>query len=88
MSTWEVQYSAEAARWLRKADPQIARKVRDAMKAIAQMDNPRDRGKALTANRTGLWRYRLGNLRIICDIQDGQFLIVALQIGNRDHIYD
>ncbi len=86
--TWRVELSADAARWLRKADPQVARRIRDALRVVASLDDPRARGKGLTGGLAGLWRYRIGGYRIICDIRDGELVIVAVEIGRRDGIYD
>ena len=50
-------------------------------------ENPRATGKALSANRTGQWRYRIGDYRLICEIYDGELVILALTIGHRRDIY-
>lgn len=50
-------------------------------------DNPRAKGKALVANRTGQWRYRVGAYRIIVNIQDSELIILALEVGHRRDIY-
>nr|WP_245554963.1 type II toxin-antitoxin system RelE/ParE family toxin [Nesterenkonia alba] len=68
---------------LRKLDPQVARRLRSALRAVASLDDPRARGKALTGNLAGHWRYRVGDYRIVCDIQDEKLVIVALDLGHR-----
>ena len=50
-------------------------------------DNPRLHGKGLTANRLGQWRYRIGDYRLICDIQDNKLVIVMIDVGHRREIY-
>lgn len=50
-------------------------------------EDPRQRGKGLTANRSGQWRYRIGDYRLICQIQDAQLVILALSVGHRSTIY-
>lgn len=50
--------------------------------------DPRAHGKALTANLKGLWRYRVGDYRLICDIDDNRLLILALDVGHRREIYE
>ena len=50
-------------------------------------ENPRAFGKALTANRKGQWRYRIGDYRLICAIEDDRLVILALAIGHRREIY-
>lgn len=42
----------------------------------------------MTANKTGLWSYRIGDYRMICDIQDHQLVIVAVDFGHRRDVYD
>ncbi|MDO5116810.1 MAG: type II toxin-antitoxin system RelE/ParE family toxin [Synergistaceae bacterium] len=49
---------------------------------------PRLRGKALTANRSGEWRYRIGDYRLICRIDDDKLIILALSVGHRREIYN
>jgi len=49
--------------------------------------NPRIDGKALTANRNGQWRYRVGDYRIIVDIKDNELIILVIAIGHRKEIY-
>lgn len=51
-------------------------------------ENPRIHGKGLTANRTGQWRYRIGNYRLICEIEDEEVLILVLEVGHRREIYN
>lgn len=54
---------------------------------VENVENPRYSGKSLTANKTGLWRYRIGNYRVIADINDGRCVILALEVGHRKDIY-
>lgn len=66
----------------------MLRRIRKYMDEVAALENPRDRGKPMTANKTGLWRYRIGDYRMICDIQDHQLVIVAVDFGHRRDVYD
>lgn len=52
------------------------------------IEDPRSMGKELTANHSGQWRYRIGNYRVICEIQDEQLIVVAINIGHRRNVYD
>ena len=56
-------------------------------KNLINTDNPRLHGKGLTANRAGQWRYRIGDYRLICQIEDEKLVILALSIGHRRDIY-
>ena len=56
-------------------------------KNLEGCENPRQHGKALTANRSGQWRYRIGDYRMIAEIQDSEVLILILNVGHRRDIY-
>ena len=51
-------------------------------------ENPRIHGKGLTSNRSGEWRYRVGDYRIIVEIQDNEVIVLVLNIGHRSSVYD
>lgn len=57
-------------------------------KNLVGCEDPRLHGKGLTANRSGQWRYRIGDYRLICCIQDEQLVILALSIGHRRSVYE
>ncbi len=57
------------------------------MKNLMDTENPRLHGKGLTANRVGQWRYRIGDYRLICQIEDEKVIIVMLDVGHRREIY-
>ena len=85
---WNVEFLESAKRQLKKIDRVWQGKILDYLEdEIATLDNPRACGKALVGDKRGLWRYRVGNYRIICDIQDGNFIIAAITIGHRKDIY-
>jgi mRNA interferase RelE/StbE len=85
---WTVEYADTAKGQLRKLDRQTARRIVDHMdERIAEMANPRNTGKALTGPIGGLWRYRVGDCRVVCDIQDGALRVLVVQVGNRREIY-
>lgn len=56
-------------------------------KNLVDCENPREHGKGLTANRSGQWRYRIGDYRLICLVEDDRLIITALNIGHRSEIY-
>lgn len=57
-------------------------------KNLSGCENPRVKGKALTVNRKGQWRYRIGDYRLLCLIEDEELVILALSIGHRREVYD
>lgn len=85
---WTIDYTQTALNQLRKLDKQSARRILDFLdERVAQRDDPRSTGKALTGPLGGLWRYRIGDFRVICEIQDGALRILVVQLGNRREIY-
>lgn len=86
--SWIIEYTEAALRQLRKLDRQVARRILDTMEErIAHADNPRCMGKALTGQLTGSWRYRIGDYRLICTIEDEKLRVLVIEIGHRREIY-
>ena len=87
--TWSIKYTESAQRHLRKLDRQVAIRVLDFMdERVAGLDDPRAIGKNLTGPKIGAyWRYRVGDVRIICDIRDHELLILVIEIGHRREVY-
>ena len=85
---WKIDIS-------RTAEKQITKLHREAQRAIisflrerlAGAENPRQWGKPLQGEKRGLWRYRVGNYRLICDIQDERITVIVLQVGHRKDVY-
>lgn len=86
---WTIDYTESAGRQLHKLDKQTARRILDFMdERIAAQEDPRNTGKALIGPMLGAyWRYRVGDYRIICDIQDGALCVLVIEIGNRREVY-
>lgn len=57
-------------------------------KNLVDCEDPRVHGKGLTANRSGQWRYRIGDYRLICLIEDGELVILALSVGHHREVYE
>ena len=87
--TYHVELTKRAIKDLKKLDKHTASLITGWLrKNLEGCENPRQHGKGLTANRSGQWRYRIGDYRIIADIQDDKVLILVLNIGHRREIYD
>ena len=86
---WRVELAASASKQLRKLDPQIATRILTFLRdLVAQLDDPRSIGEALRGKELGdFWKYRVGDWRIIADLQDGVMLITVVRIGNRREVY-
>jgi mRNA interferase RelE/StbE len=84
-----IELSAEADRELGKLDPQQSKRILNFLRErIARLENPRSIGQALHGSRFGeFWKYRVGDYRLICKIEDDRLLILVLRIGHRREIY-
>ena len=88
MKRYALIYSKEALRDLKKLDNSVSRVIYAWLKKnIDGCSDPRIHGKGLTANRSGQWRYRVGNYRIICKIEDDKVIVLVLTIGHRSTVY-
>lgn len=88
MKTYRLIYSERAKKDVKKLDPYTKLMIKSWIeKRLLRCENPRAFGKAPTANRKGQWRYRIGDCRLICAIEDDQLIILALAIGHRREIY-
>ena len=86
--TYTVRYAKAALKSLQKLDRPIAAMLYAWVgKSLVGCTDPRAHGKALTANRSGLWRYRVGDYRLIAQIDDSAVTILMLEIGHRSSIY-
>ena len=85
---WTIDYTDTAKAQLRKLDKQMARRIVDFMdERISGLEDPRSTGKALTGPLGSFWRYRVGDCRVICAIQDGALRVLVVQLGHRREIY-
>ena len=85
---WRIEYTRTASDQLRKLDRQVARRLLDYMdRKIAPLDNPRQYGKALRGPMGQLWRYRVGDCRVICDLRDEVLTVLVLRVGHRKEVY-
>jgi mRNA interferase RelE/StbE len=86
--TWHVEYTKAALKQLKKMVRFDAKLILGWIeKNLEGCENPRVHGKGLTANRSGEWRYRVGNYRILCLIKDNKLIVEVFSIGHRSEIY-
>ena len=86
--TYKVEYTEQAIKELRKIDKHTQFFILAWIeKNLVDCENPRQHGKGLTANRSGEWRYRVGDYRIIAEIEDDKVIILVLTVGNRREVY-
>ena len=85
---YNIEYSDRAVKQIKKLDKQTQFLIKSWIdKNLIGTSNPRQHGKGLTSNRSGQWRYRVGNYRILADIQDYKVVVLVLEIGHRKNIY-
>jgi mRNA interferase RelE/StbE len=86
---WIIKYTESSSKQLKKLDKQTALRVLDYMdERVAVLDDPRSLGKNLKGPKIGeYWRYRVGDIRVICNIVDGQMMVLVVEIGNRREVY-
>ena len=86
---WTIEYDEGALQDLKKLDRQVQREILDYMeKRIARADDPRSFGKPLRHSKFGLWRYRLRDFRIICQLQEAKLVVLVVAVGHRSTIYE
>ena len=87
--SYRVEYLPQVVRTLEKMNKYTKRILVEWIeKNLVGCENPRVRGKPLSANRAGQWRYRVGDYRIIVKIEDDKLVILVIAIGHRKEVYD
>ena len=86
---WIISYTESSSKQLKKLDIQTALRVLDYLdERVAVLADPRSLGKNLKGPKVGeYWRYRVGDIRVICNIVDGQMTVLVIEIGNRREVY-
>ena len=86
--SWRIETTSRFEKEFKKLDRYTQRMIKAWIeKNLEGCADPRVRGKGLTANRSGQWRYRIGDYRLIRELQDGALVILALSVGHRSEIY-
>ena len=86
--SYKINFSETSLKQLRKLDNLSRKRILNYVSdVLTKIENPRILGKALTGDLKGLWRYRIGNFRIVCQIQDNSLLILILKIAHRKEVY-
>ncbi len=84
---WRVETTDQFDREYKKLDRAVQRRVLAYLEEVERLDDPRQRGKGLTANHAGVWRYRVGDYRILARIIDNTVTVLALGVGHRRDVY-
>jgi mRNA interferase RelE/StbE len=86
--TWVVEFDPDAVKDLKKLDKPVQKRLVGFLRdRVATLRDPRQIGEALAGSTLGnYWKYRVGDWRIICDIQDRRIVVRVLRIGNRREV--
>ncbi|HLK05765.1 MAG TPA: type II toxin-antitoxin system RelE/ParE family toxin [Candidatus Acidoferrum sp.] len=86
---WTIEYDEAAVQDLKKLDKQVQREILNYMeKRIAPTEDPRSFGKPLRHSKFGLWRFRLRDYRILCQLNQSRLIVLVIAVGHRSKIYD
>ena len=85
---YTVEYTSKALKSLKKLDKPVLLMIKSWIeKNLVGTTEPRRHGKGLTSNRSGQWRYRVGDYRIIADIEDKKLIILVVEVEHRSRVY-
>jgi mRNA interferase RelE/StbE len=86
---WRIEFDEPVKKQLNKLDRQIAKRITTFLRErVATLDNPRMIGEALTGSRLGeFWKYRVGDYRILCRLEDDILRVFVIKVGNRREVY-
>ena len=84
---WTIEYDKDALADLKKLDRQTQREILDYVEArIAKAEDPRAFGKPLRHSKFGLWRYRVRDYRIICELREARLVVLVIAVGHRSRV--
>lgn len=87
--TWAVEWDERARKELRKLDKKLQKDILKYLRERIAVDaDPRRFGKPLSYDKHGLWRYRVQNTRIVCRIEEDEFIALVIRVAHRNEIYD
>lgn len=85
---WKIEFDKDALRTLSKLDKAVQKRIIKFLDdRLSHLENPRSIGDALQGKLKGFWRYRVGDYRLICEIEDENIIILVINIGHRREIY-
>ena len=85
---WTIEFSEVAIKQLKKLDRQTRLRIFNYLEnRVCTGDDPKQQGKPLSYSKAGLWRYRIGDYRVICQIKDETITVFVLSVGHRKEVY-
>jgi mRNA interferase RelE/StbE len=85
--TWQIEWDDRARKELRSLDFSIQKKILSYLRERVT-DNPQNFGRGLVGDKSGLWRYRVEDYRIVCRLEENRLVVLVLAVGHRKEIYD
>jgi mRNA interferase RelE/StbE len=85
---WKIEVEAPARKQFRKIGYAPAARIVAGLKKIADLPDPRTRGKAMVDDWIGYWRFRFDDFRVIARIEDDRLVILVIAVGHRREVYD
>ena len=85
---WRIELTRTAVKDLKRIDRKQTERILEFLKKLSESENPRQRGKALKGYLGEFWRYRVGDYRVICNIEDEKERILVLRVGHRKNVYN
>ncbi|MFN3943745.1 MAG: type II toxin-antitoxin system RelE family toxin [Allosphingosinicella sp.] len=86
-SAWTIEFTPKALKQLRKLPSNISHRIVATLERAIQGHDPRDTGEAMIGNWTGYWRYRVGDYRAVCRIEDAVVTVFVIEVGHRREVY-
>ena len=84
--SWQIEFKPRAEKALEKLDRQTQQRIQSFLNTLRQTENPRLKGAALHGEH-GLWKYRIGDYRLVARIQDQQLIVLVIHLGHRREVY-
>lgn len=84
---WKIVFTDKSRKAFKKLDTVVQRRISQYL-AIRVAKNPKALGDMLTGDKAGLWRYRVGDYRVICEMLDHELIVQVIRVGHRKEIYD
>jgi mRNA interferase RelE/StbE len=84
---FKIEFTVKAEKQFAKLGKPIQAQIARYIDELSSLDDPRSRGKALAGGLAGLWRYRVGDFRLLCRLQDETLVLLVLEMGHRKDIY-
>lgn len=83
---WQIDFSSTALKQLKKMDPQVKREIVDYLKEKV-IQSPKEFGAPLRHELSGFWKYRVGDYRVVCELQDEKLVVLVLRAVHRKKVY-